>query len=72
MLNNYPNLKKVAFRSGIAMIGLGVLLGLGAGVLTRLGVGVESVQLLPGESSIHTFVRLLVLGCILCALGSSD
>jgi len=54
------------------MIALGVLLGLGAGVLTRFGVGVDSVQLLPGESSIHTFVRFLVLGCILCALGSSD
>ena len=72
MLNNYPNLKKVTFRSGIAMIALGVLLSFGAGVLTQLGVGVDSVQLLPGESSIHTFVRFLVLGCILCALGSSD
>ena len=72
MLNNYPNLKKAAFRSGIAMIALGVLLSLGAGVLTQFGVGLDSIQLLPGESSIHTFVRFLVLGCILCALGSSD
>jgi hypothetical protein len=72
MLNNYPNLKKAAFRSGIAMIALGVLLSLGAGVLTQFGFGADSVQLLPGESPIHTFVRLLVLGCMLCALGSSD
>jgi len=72
MLNNYPNLKKAAYRSGIAMILVGVLLSLGAGLLTQFGVGVQEVQWLPGESLVHTFVRFLVLGCMLCALGSSD
>jgi hypothetical protein len=72
MLNNYPNLKKAAYRSGVAMILVGVFLSLGAGVLTQFGVGVQEVQLLPGESLVHTFVRFLVLGCMLCALGSSD
>ena len=54
------------------MIALGMLSVLGAGVLTQFGFGMDSVQLLPGESSLHTLVRVLVLGCILCALGSSD
>lgn len=72
MLNNYPNLKKAAYWSGIAMIGLGLVLNIGAVLLTQFGFGVGEIELLPGESPVHTFVRFLVLGCMLCALGSTD
>ncbi len=72
MLNNYPNLKKTMYWSGIALISVGGLLSVGAGLSDQLGVGMEQVQLLPGESPVHTFVRFLVLGCMLSALGSSD
>ena len=54
------------------MIGLGVLLSVGSVVLAQFGMGVGDIELLPGESPVHTFVRFLVLGCMLCALGSSD
>ena len=72
MLNNYPDLKRAAFRSGLGMIGLGVLLSVGSVVLAQFGMGVGDIEFLPGESPVHTFVRFLVLGCMLCALGSSD
>jgi hypothetical protein len=72
MLSNYPKLKRAAYRSGIAMIGLGVLLSFGAVILAQFGFGMGEIELLPGESPVHTFVRFLVLGCMLCALGSSD
>ena len=74
MLNNYPLLKRVIFLSGIVMIGIALVLmiALLTGLLTQLGIVVDQTQVLPGESLIHTFVRLSVLGCMLCALGSFE
>jgi hypothetical protein len=72
MLNNYPNLKKAAYWSGIGLIIVGVLLSVGAALSAQFGVDMEQAQMLPGESPVHTFVRFLVLGCMLSALGSAD
>jgi hypothetical protein len=74
MLKSYQTLKKVAYRSGVVMVlfALILILALVTGMLYQTGIIAEEAQLLPGESLIHTFVRLVVLGCMLCALGSLE
>jgi hypothetical protein len=74
MLANYPILKKAIFRTGLLLMASGLLLliALLTGLLTHLGISADQAQILPGESLTHTFVRLVVLGCMLCALGSLE
>lgn len=74
MLGKHPTLKRTLHRSGIVMIVVSItlIIAIVTGLISQAGIVLEDVHILPGESLIHTFARLSVLGCMLCALGSLE